>query len=181
MNPGTAKIPDHSKLTCIVNLSCAETLQNEFSAKYEDNETLSYGEQPSFRTYEVRNIPQDILSDDISTDAIESIIYKLENENIAQREIDAICTNLVDVIHLEIDRNLNYWDIRAGADKRKRHFTKTWWCEDLRELWDKVRQSENAFLLCKDNRSKQSLRTEYVLARKQFDKNLCQSESQYYA
>ena len=65
--------------TCIVNLSCAETFQNEFSAKYEDNETLSYGEQPSFRKYDVRNILQDILSDDIPTDAIESIIYKHEN------------------------------------------------------------------------------------------------------
>ena len=38
-------------------------------------------------------------------------------------------------------------------------------------LWDKVRESENAFLKRKDNRSKQSLRMEYVLARKQFDKN----------
>ena len=107
IRPGTAKIPDHSVLTCVLNLSCYETLQNETDATNKENETLSYNDQPTFRKYDVRNVPQDILSDDISVEAIEHIIHKLENENITQREIDAIYTSLVDVIHTEMDNNLN--------------------------------------------------------------------------
>ena len=98
-----------------------------------------------------------------------------------QREIDAIYTNLVDVIHSEMDNNLNYRDIRAGAKKRKRHFAKPWWSEELNKLWDNVREAENKFLRCSDNRNKRSLRADYVSARKKFDKKLRQNERQYYA
>lgn len=98
-----------------------------------------------------------------------------------QREIDAIYTNLVDVIHSEMDNNLNYRDISAGAKKRKRHFAKPWWSEELKKLWDNVREAENKFLKCSDNRNKRSLRADYVSARKKFDKHLRQNERQYYA
>ena len=181
IRPGTAKIPDHSVITCVLNLSCYETLQNETDATNTENLTLSYNDQPTFRKYDVRNVPQDILSDDISVEAIERLIHKLENENITQREIDAIYTSLVDVIHTEMDNNLNYRDIRAGAKKRKRYFTKPWWSQELKVLWDNVREAENIFLKCKDNRNKRSLRSDYVAARKKFDKLLRQNERQYYS
>ena len=47
IRPGTAKIPDHSVLTCVLNLSCYETLQNETDATNKETETLSYNDQPT--------------------------------------------------------------------------------------------------------------------------------------
>ena len=180
IKPGTAKIPDHSLLTCVMNLSRYDISHNEPGTTSEENEACSYGNQPTFRMYEVRNVPQNILSDDISTEAVERIIFRLENDRMTQREFDAIYTNLVDVIHSEMDNNLNYRDIRAGAKKRKRHFAKPWWSEELKKLWDNVREAENKFLRCSDNRNKRSLLADYVSARKKFDKQLRQNERQYY-
>ena len=64
-----------------------------------------------------------------------------------------------------MDSNLNCHDIRAGAKKRKRYFAKPWWSQELKVLWDNVREVENIFLKYKDNRNKRSLHSDYVSAR----------------
>ena len=146
INLGKTKVPDHSVLTCVLNLSGYIKLQNELTVTHNKKVTQPHTDQPTFRKYDVRNAPQDMLSSDIPAESLENIIYKLETEIISQREIDAIYTSLVDVIHTEMDNHLNYRDIRAGARKRESKTSKPWWTEELGVLWEKVRVSENVIL-----------------------------------
>ena len=183
ITPNTAKIPDHSILTCTVTLSmyhaCSSRVEDGNSQTFSDSD-LDFSNLS--RKYKVDSVPQNIFTSEQCLNRLNDVIYKLETSENVQGEIDILYENLVSTLHTEMDTHLRYRDINKGAKRRKRHFGKPWWCEELNILWQKTRDSENAFLSCLDGiRIKTALRREYYQCRKNFDKKLRQLERQHFA
>ena len=64
-----------------------------------------------------------------------------------------------------MDMRLRYRHISKWANKRKRHFGKPWWCDEL-NIYGKRRDGENAFLNSSDGiRSKTVFPKEYYQCR----------------
>ncbi|MES9882132.1 MAG: reverse transcriptase family protein [Sedimenticola sp.] len=194
ITPGTAKLPDHSVLLWKVNLSDYECIQYQRRTATSDSSNTNYTSrndgQPSdipiepqpHRKYNVTDIPTDMFHSDTCIEQINSVIQKLETSENITSEIDDIYTELLNVLHTEMDRSLQYKDVFPNAKKRRRHIQKPWWCDEIKLLWDKTRTSESAFLkYTGTQRVKSALRREYLTARRNFDKTLRRHERQYYA
>ena len=177
--PNTAKIPDHSILSCTITFSTYNDTQTEveYSQTSCDLDTSQLN-----RKYKVESVPPNIFSGEECLEQLNDIIYRLETAESAREEIDSLYEKLVSTLHTEMNTQLRYRDINKGAKKRKRHFGKPWWCDELNILWQRTRDSENAFLKCSDGiHIKTALRREYFQCRKLFDKRIRQCERQYFA
>ena len=134
------------------------------------------------RKYKVDSVPPNIFHGEHCLDQLNDVIHKLESAENVRGEIDSLYEKLVSTLHMEMDTHLRYRDINKGAKKRKRHFGKPCWCNELNILWRKTQDSENAFLKCSAGiHVKSALRREYFLCRKDFDKKFHQCERQYFA
>ena len=60
--------------------------------------------------------------------------------------------------------------VKNSDNKKKIKFSKPWWCNTLSVLWNSVCDAESNWLKCKEISQKRTLKSEYILARKLFDR-----------
>ena len=133
ITPNTFKIPDHSILICNVSLSAYDVSHSE----QEDSQTLTQTESEFSRlnrNYNVDVVPLNIFQDDQCREQLNDVIRKLESAENIRDEIDSVYEEFVSTLHTEMDKHLRYRDINSEARKRKRHFGKPWWCDELNIL-----------------------------------------------
>jgi len=129
--------------------------------------------------FNLNKIPVDFMESELVNRALIEIIEQIEGYRGTQGEIDNIYDNLCEAITSEMHRTIPKYGSSNSTSKRHR-VRKPYWNETLGDLWNDLRLKENAFLRCKNNRSrKNALHREYILARDRFDKVLKRTERAY--
>ncbi|CAG2209764.1 unnamed protein product [Mytilus edulis] len=175
-----SRIPDHSILTCTLNISEYERIRNE---RLNRCETSSKGmKYQSTRKYNVSAIPQGLFASERCTRCLEHVVDSiLDVRNIGGR-INTIYETLIDALHNEMDDNMDYIDFTPSSNKRKRRNAKPYWNNELRDLLIITNKAEKNYLHFKgDRRLKNNLKNTFKEKRRQFDKRLRQEERKYKA
>ncbi|CAG2185372.1 unnamed protein product [Mytilus edulis] len=111
-----SRIPDHSILTCTLNISEYERIRNE---RLDRCETSSKGmKYQSTRKYNVSAIPQGLFASERCTNCLEHVVDSiLDVRNIGER-INTIYETLIDALHNEMDDNMNYIDFTPSSNNK---------------------------------------------------------------
>ncbi|CAC5408597.1 unnamed protein product [Mytilus coruscus] len=105
-----------------------------------------------------------INSLDLTRIAIHTLISRIETARETQDNIDVIYTELCDTIINEMDKNIPCYDSSSKTRKRYR-VHKSFWNEELSNLWATMRDKEKSFLNCNGRPSvKMTKRTEFPFA-----------------
>ena len=164
-----SKAPDHSALITEFRTSHIGT------GFYTDENDVTCEK----KRYKLKSTPRDFLSSDLLKLALQTIILKIESARETQTEIDTIYNDLCNVITTEMDKCIPRFET---GKKTKRRFKshKSYWNEDLSELWNAMHSKEKQFLNFNGRSSiKTQLRREFLSSQKRFDKSLRQYERAY--
>ena len=79
---------------------------------------------------------------------IGQLITKLETDMQNQNDADEIYTEFVDLIRQEMYRKVSYKNtkIQEGLNNKKRRMKKTWWSEELTDIWNELCLKEKSML-----------------------------------
>ena len=177
------KVPDHSLVNCTVNLSCYAGF-NDHIDQQDVNQTPGNGrcqQHPVHRRYRTSIISSDIFENARCRRCLGDIVNQLETTVTNQDGIDNDCEKLIELIHDEMDRNLDYKDYTPGMKERKKR-SKPYWDDEVAKLWKNARDDERAYLSCNGSTTaKRTLRLKFVHSRDRFDKALRRAQRQYNA
>ena len=73
-----------------------------------------------------------------------------------------------------------YKRVQVGVNNKKRRFGKPWWNNQLTELWNNVCETERRWLKCNVKAEKSRFKSEYVHARKLFDREVQRAKRLYW-
>ena len=176
-----AKVPDHSLLTCTMDIHGYSAIGRHMSSTattatrgchVEANESVH-------RRYRVNPLPSDIFTNQRCTQILVSIIDSLQAAHMEQNALDSLYESFLKSVHTEMDNELDYKDYTPHTSKRKRSY-KPYWNADLKSQWTAVRDSERAYLACRGaNRNRRRFHEIFKVQRDGFDKNLRRAERQY--
>ena len=177
------KVPDHSLVNCTVNLSCYAGF-NDHIDQQDVNQTPGNGrcqQHPVHRRYRTSVISSDIFENARCRRCLGDIVNQLETTVTNQDGIDNEYEKLIELIHEEMDRNLDYKDYTPGMKKRKKR-SKPYWDDEVAKLWKNARDDERTYLSCNGSTTvKRTLRLKFVHSRDRFDKALRRAQRQYNA
>lgn len=164
---GRSRVPDHSVLV--------------FELETGDNcsHTTNISETHTERRYNLRKIPVDFMGSELTRAALLNLISQIEISREPQTEIDIIYDRLCEIIIHEMSAKIPKYNSTSRTAKRFKS-KKPFWNDHLQSLWNIMRQKENEFLKCHENRQiKLARRMEYVSARNSFNKELRNCERLY--
>ena len=175
-----SKPPDHSILQCQVSFvsysdsSTNETEQGSFLEP--DNQTRNVLQK---RRYFFENKPEAFMNSNMWSTALQNIIVMFENRIINQENLDKYYDLLCKTLTNEMDKHLKFMDSTKRTRKKHKN-SKPYWCDELSDLWRKMRDSEKRFLKhVGTNRSRRELLQNFKNAQSLFDKRLRQREREY--
>lgn len=155
-----SKVPDHSVLETKLNTQInVDSISKKSGSAFK-------------KRYKLKVIPNDFFASDISKQAIQTLITRIERTRETQSNIDGIYTDLCDTILKEMDDTIPCF---APSNKTKKRFRnhKPYWNEELSTLWKDMHFKERSFLKCTGNtNSKRLKRLQFQSAQKLFDRRL---------
>ena len=178
-----AKIPDHSFVSCSLTLTQIQDCHTERTERISGGASSSEGNQgePVHRRYRTNMMPAHMFSNDRCVRCLNAVIDSMTDRAIQQNDIDHTYTELVTIIHDEMNNNLSYKDYSPGKMRRTKR-NKPFWNDNLSELWTAAKEAERCYLQFKGRRDrKRDLRTEFITKRDQFDKALRRAQRDYNA
>ncbi|VDH95163.1 Hypothetical predicted protein [Mytilus galloprovincialis] len=112
----SSRVPDHSILTCTLNISEYKIIRNE---RLDRCETSSKGmKYQSTHKYNVSAIPQGLFANERCTNCLEHVVDSiLDVRNIGEK-INTIYETLIDALHNEMDDNMNYIDFTPSSNNK---------------------------------------------------------------
>ena len=173
------KVPDHSLLSCHVRL----TLYEQCSPPAHVRRVDSTDRTPSVthHRYRLKMIPDSMFRSERCQGCLEGVISNLELNIREQNDIDTTYQELLDIIHDEMNSQLQYKDYTPGT-KSRRKYSKPYWNDELQLLWTETRDAEKKYLKWRgDNTQRNYLRRRFLEHRKHFDKELRRTERRYNA
>ena len=177
------KLPDHSLLSCRVQLSAYYQQQPATSgnARGQRDRRGASPESHVHRRYRTDILPDGMFQSDRCTRCLASIITNLQTNRMQQRDIDTSYQQIIDTLHREMDSELIYKDFTPGMKSRRKH-NKPYWSHALKTLWTHARDAEKAYLTYHGNKKhRDNLRRIFCNARNAFDRELRQAERRYNA
>ena len=178
-----AKIPDHSFVSCSLTLTQIQDCHTERTKRISGGASSSEGNQgePVHRRYRTNMMPAHMFSNDRCVRCLNAVIDSMTDRAMQQNDIDHTYTELVAIIHDEMDNNLSYKDNSPGKMRRTKR-NKPFWNDNLSELWTAAKDAERCYLQFKGRRDrKRDLRTEFITKHDQFDKTLRRAQRDYNA
>ncbi len=123
-----------------------------------------------FKRHKINNIPEFFFCGELACQAIITCIETIENAQAVQKQkdIDIIYDHFCKVYNEEMDTWFISRNVNRGTKKRFRNSTKSFWNDELIDLWQSVVESENKYFACPQN-VRQIYRTEYLGKQKLFD------------
>ena len=174
-----AKAPDHSQVTCALNLSCFFHFEDHSPRRPGWHEQHGQPQDPVHRRYRVNILPNDIFQNDRCVRVLSGIIDNLYRRSLAQKDIDDNYEELIDAIHSEMDSKLEYGDYTPGTKKCRKRY-KPYWNDELALLWSAARDAEREYLRFNGHAARRrELKKEFVSQRDVFDKRLRQAKRSY--
>ena len=130
-----AKIPDHSFVSCSLTLTQIQDCHTERNKRINGGASSSEGNQgePVHRRYRTNMMPAHMFSNDRCVRCLNDVIDSMTDRAIQQNDIDHTYTELVAIIHDEMDNNLSYKDYSPGKMRRTKR-NKPFWNDNLSEL-----------------------------------------------
>ena len=163
------------------NISSQLLLRENLNSKLPTDGTIPSQQHPVHRRYRTIIILSDIFENARCRRCLGDIVNQLETTVTNQDEIDNEYEKLIELIHDEMDRNLDYKDYTPGMKKRKKR-SKPYWDDEVAKMWKNARDGERAYLSCNGSTTvKRTLRLKFVHSRDRFDKVLRRAQRQYNA
>ena len=126
----------------------------------------------SFDKFDVSNIPNTFLSDQNSLFMVNEAINSLEASLRTQADVDTAYGDWCKLVSSNMYSNLPYRTICIGNNNKKRRVGKSWWTNELSELWNRVSSAERKWINCHLRSEKARFKVEYVSVRKEFDRKV---------
>ena len=175
-----AKLPDHSLVTCTVNLSPYCSLRPaQVAGSRGIRRHCPPQDKRMHRRYDLKLLPEDLLQSEQCRRCINTIISNIENRIESQNDIDGIYDQFIEIVHTELEANVTFKDYTPHMKSKRKH-QKPYWNSKLKDMWVMARDKERKYLNFRGLTTvKNKLRTEFDEARKTFDKELRRAERLY--
>ena len=159
------KVLDHSLLTCSVTL-----MESPHSVDGHNNGDVNANKtRMKRRIYDVKSIPRNIFED--KSDEMDGIINTMMNDRANQENVDIIYSDILDLLHGEMDNKLEYRDVGANTSRKKRRNHKPFWNKELQQLWKLSNENEKHYVKYRGpRRERERLRTVFKDCRNNFDR-----------
>ena len=170
-------LPDHSVLTCLLNISPYSIYDKECNQKDRprNDHTINRDVQ---KRYKVENVNVNMFANTRCKQALLNIINNIDFNVKTQSEMNTAYSNFIELLHAEMDKHFKKYDC---SNKRLRtSFKKPWWNENLKKLFQDAQHAERAYIKCKKSGCNASnLRHVFVNKRKQFDREYRRDKRTY--
>jgi hypothetical protein len=115
--------------------------------------------QNKFISYNVKNIPNDWMTDLNVINSINECINNIEYSNGSQCDVNRLYDGFVEIMRNEMNLKLeSKVKIMNGTNNRKRWFKKPWWNNELIEKWNSACIAEKDYVSSKNGILKTQLR-----------------------
>lgn len=111
---------------------------------------------------------------------INNVIDKLEQGFRSQNDIDLVYADWCNVVKQNIYKDIPFKTIQSGCSNKKCKPGKSWWSENLTNLWSNLCILERRWLNCSHRNDKLRFKSEYVQARKCFDREAQKAKRFYW-
>ena len=164
--------PDHSVIVWKLYLDA-------YIGTHVDTEDLqSYSKL--YDKFDVSRVSEEFLTRPDIIHEVNTAMFALENSLRTQCDDDLVYNNWCDIVRRQMYSELPYKSIKTGMKNKKRRVGKPWWKEELTELWNVVCDTERKWLKCTAKSDKAKFKSEYVTARKSFDREVPRSKRLYW-
>ena len=172
------KMPDHSIVTCKVNVFEWSLHESEQLGQPHNNVDMS-----GINTFQPHKVKLDRINDSFMNgceDMVNDTIRRLEGIHQQQDEIDLIYD---DICQMYTDLMMEKLP-KIGSDKMnkkwKRFIPKPWWNDELQEKWNLSVKKEKEYVSSKGNKKrKEELRMEFKETQKAFDRHYNRAKRKY--
>ena len=141
---------DHSVLK--LTMSCSVIIQTE-NNDHPTYENMNYNclsqDSVFFKRYKIETIPDDFLSSPSTCAAMLDLIEETERSMNNQQVIDNIYEKMCGIYHGEMSKYFKSTNIYPSARKRSFKRCKPFWNEQLKDLWETLRNAEKEFIKSK--------------------------------
>ena len=170
----THNIPDHSFLTWNFIVTNSGVNKQMDSLPRLENDVC-------FTKYDRNNIPPTLMVDQQVMRQINDTIEKLETYESDQQFVDTVYNDFCETLKSEMNRLLNPKNVLSSSatETRKKRLKKTWWNEELSDLWNDMCTEERKWLKAKGN-DRKTQRLIFLSKRKRFDKQVQKCKRKYW-
>lgn len=162
-------IPDHSLLSWNIVSDTSSYYTKDIS-----NEGTSYDR------FDLSNVNNYFMNSHSAVLQINNVIQKLEQGFRSQNDIDLVYEDWCNVVKQNMYKDIPFKTIKSGCRNKKRKPGKSWWSENLTNLWSNLCILEGKWLNCSHRNAKLKFKTEYVQARKFFDREVQKAKRFYW-
>ena len=173
-------IPDHSMLHLTVKipfvnegLEITQTLNANTSVFDMKHVPPSY-----FSRFKITDVPENFLSSEETNMNIEQLIQRISQWTNVQNDIDEVYKTFCEIYYDEMKKWFKPKNIIGKNKKKLKKCCKPFWCDELQNLWNELRNKENIFLSIEQGDRVQK-RAEFRTAQKNFDRVYRKLERQY--
>ena len=123
--------------------------------------------------FDLANIPENFLIDDLTLSCVNDTITKLESSMRTQSDIDTVYNDWCNILKNHMLKSIPHKTVKRCSTNNKPHRpAKPWWSEKLSDLWVGVCRAEKLWLSCQSRNHKQKFKSEFTHLRKQFDREV---------
>ena len=166
-----SSIPNHSVISWKMNF---DNFINTCTQNEECLNTTSYDK------FDVSNVPYTFLSNKNVLHLVNETIIVLESTLRTQTDVDVAYDNWCGLVRDQMYNTLPYQTVKSGTRNKKRKMAKPWWHEGLTGLWNRVCDTERAWLNCRNKSEKSKLKSDYVTITKEFDRQAQHAKRLYW-
>ena len=171
-NAAPVSFPDHSVITWKI---ICDSLVDTPLCTHED---APVGHQVD--KFDLTSVPPSFLSRPDVLHKINMAIVSLEGSYRTQNDLDSVYDSWCSFIRDQMYAEVPYKRVQVGVNNKKRRFGKAWWNDQLTELWNNVCETERRWLKCNVKAEKSRFKSEYVHARKLFDREVQRAKRLYW-
>ncbi|XP_060589316.1 uncharacterized protein LOC132744577 [Ruditapes philippinarum] len=161
-------LPDHSLLSW--NIVCN-------SANFIDDISC---DNVSYDKFNLNMVPGDFLTGQDIIDQVNNVIENLEQGLQSQSDIDGLYSEWCSIIKHNMYKDVPYKTVSGVTVHKKFKHGKPWWSPDLTNLWNVMCFAERKWLKCVARNEKLKLKSEFVQARRHFDREVQKAKRLYW-
>ena len=155
----STKIPDHSLLKW--NIDVSSVCHSETADVIIQDPCYTVSEENV--RFDLANIPENFLIDDLTLSCVNDTITKLESSMRTQSDIDTIYNDWCNILKNHMLKSIPHKTVKRCSTNDKPHRpAKPWWSEKLSDLWVGVCRAEKLWLSCQSRNHKQKFKSEFT-------------------
>ena len=144
---GTAgSMPDHSLLKLVISTGpCNVEVTNTFILPDKPIKNSLPPNDIFYERFRIEVVPDNFMSSDMVRNTLLQLIQDIESNMTSQEDIDHFYSKLSSIYHGEMHNFFRSSNTYPGMKKKFYRKSRTFWNNDLQELWNEVRRTEHIF------------------------------------